>query len=171
MPRAAPSARSSNRRFFELRTLLRFSPRQLRSGQDASVSIYYLHGLGDDGMIAELSAAGTSFELRRQGKVGDLVVLGAAAGGHTFYVNSADGKIRYEDFPHEGVYAADGEEVSGRRRAGDARHHRSFDGWLWSVTAGLQVSRRICRGERPDAALIADVPKDFTSGGPGSPGL
>jgi S-formylglutathione hydrolase FrmB len=60
--------------------------------------IYYLHGLGDNEQSL-LNTGGWDLieELRRSGKVGDFIVL-APNGGHTFFINSADGKIRYEDF-------------------------------------------------------------------------
>ena len=60
--------------------------------------LYYLHGLGDtEQSLLNLGGWDLIEELRRQGKIGDFVVL-APNGGHTFFLNSADGKIRYEDF-------------------------------------------------------------------------
>src|SRR5499427_5262011 len=60
--------------------------------------LYYLHGLGDNEQSL-LNTGGWDLieDLRRTGKVGDFVVL-APSGGHTFFLNAADGKIRYEDF-------------------------------------------------------------------------
>jgi S-formylglutathione hydrolase FrmB len=60
--------------------------------------LYYLHGLGDNEQsLLNLGGWDVISELRRQGKIGDFIVLAPSA-GHTFYVNSADGKVRYEDF-------------------------------------------------------------------------
>src|SRR5215469_3855748 len=60
--------------------------------------MYYLHGLGDNEQSL-LNSGGWDLieDLRRNGKIGDFVVL-APYGGHTFFFNSADGKTRYEDF-------------------------------------------------------------------------
>src|ERR1017187_9044548 len=60
--------------------------------------LYYLHGLGDNEQsLLNMGGWDLIEELRRQGKIGDFIVL-APNGGHTFYLNSADGKVRYEDF-------------------------------------------------------------------------
>jgi len=60
--------------------------------------LYYLHGLGDNEQsLLNLGGWDMIEELRHQGKVGDFIVL-APAGGHTFFINSVDGKVRYEDF-------------------------------------------------------------------------
>src|SRR5271167_4506091 len=61
-------------------------------------ALYYLHGLGDNEQsLLNLGGWDVIEDLRRTGKIGDFVVL-APGGGHTFFLNSADGKIRYEDF-------------------------------------------------------------------------
>ena len=102
--------------------------------------LYYLHGLGDNEQsLLNLGGWDMIEELRRQGKVGDFIVL-APAGGHTFFINSADGKVRYEDFLRERIHAADGEEVSRRRHACDARYHRHLHGRIRRATVGVQVS-------------------------------
>jgi len=60
--------------------------------------LYYLHGRGDNEQSLINSGAWSLIEdLRRQGKIGEFVIV-TPQGGTGFYVNSADGKIRYSDF-------------------------------------------------------------------------
>src|SRR5271166_1032798 len=60
--------------------------------------LYYLHGLGDNEQsLLNLGGWDVISDLRRQGKIGDFIVLAPSA-GRTFYLNSENGKIRYEDF-------------------------------------------------------------------------
>src|SRR5579863_2227989 len=60
--------------------------------------LYYLHGLGDNEQsLVNSGGWNVVSELRNQGKVGDFIILAPSA-GHSFYVNSANGKVRYEDF-------------------------------------------------------------------------
>ena len=74
--------------------------------------LYYLHGLGDNEQsLLNLGGWDVIDELRRQGKIGDFIVLAPSA-GHTFYLNSAERQDSLRRLPHQGVHAADGEEVS-----------------------------------------------------------
>src|SRR5436305_7499849 len=60
--------------------------------------LYYLHGRGDNEQSLINSGAWSLIEdLRRQGKIGEFVIV-TPAGRNDFYVNSADGKVRYNDF-------------------------------------------------------------------------
>jgi len=60
--------------------------------------LYYLHGLGDNEQsLLNMGGWDLIDQLRREGKIGDFVVLAPSA-GHTFYINSENGKVRYEDF-------------------------------------------------------------------------
>ena len=59
--------------------------------------LYYLHGLGDNEQsLLNLGGWDVIAELRREGKIGDFIVLAPSA-GRTFYLNSENGKIRYDD--------------------------------------------------------------------------
>ncbi len=59
--------------------------------------LYYLHGLGE----SEQALAGPLWEaierLHRTGQIGEFLVV-TPNGGRTFYINSRDGRYRYEDF-------------------------------------------------------------------------
>ncbi|HEY1659703.1 MAG TPA: alpha/beta hydrolase family protein [Candidatus Sulfotelmatobacter sp.] len=60
--------------------------------------LYFLHGLGDNEQELFNSGGWTLLDdLRRQHKVGEFLIV-APEGGRTFYINSADGRVRYSDF-------------------------------------------------------------------------
>jgi S-formylglutathione hydrolase FrmB len=73
--------------------------------------LYFLHGLGDNEQTLFNSGGWTLLEdLRNQHKMGDFLIV-APEGRRSFYINSADGTVRYNDFflqeflPHiEGKY-------------------------------------------------------------------
>ena len=77
------------------------------SGHDAAVKenparrypiLYFLHGLGDNEQTLFNSGGWTLLDdLRKQGKMGDFLIV-APEGGRSFYVDSADGNVRYSDF-------------------------------------------------------------------------
>jgi S-formylglutathione hydrolase FrmB len=60
--------------------------------------LYFLHGLGDNEQTLFNSGGWTLLDdLRKQGKIGDFLIV-APEGRRSFYVNSADGSVRYSDF-------------------------------------------------------------------------
>jgi S-formylglutathione hydrolase FrmB len=60
--------------------------------------LYYLHGLGDNEQSLFNTGGWNIVEdLRRQHKIGDFLIA-APEGKQTFYINSADGRVRYSDF-------------------------------------------------------------------------
>ena len=60
--------------------------------------LYFLHGLGDNEQTLFNSGGWTLLDdLRRQRKIGDFLIV-APEGRRSFYVNSADGSVRYSDF-------------------------------------------------------------------------
>ncbi len=79
----------------------------LPSGYDAAVAqhpatrypvLYFLHGLGDNEQTLFNSGGWTLLDdLRKQHKMGDFLIV-APEGWRSFYVNSADGSVRYSDF-------------------------------------------------------------------------
>jgi S-formylglutathione hydrolase FrmB len=79
----------------------------LPSGYDAGAKahpaqrypvLYFLHGLGSDEKTLFDSGGWTLLDdLRRQHKMGDFLIV-APQGGASFFVNSADGSVRYSDF-------------------------------------------------------------------------
>lgn len=79
----------------------------LPSGYDAGATqhptnrypvLYFLHGLGDNEQTLFNSGGWTLLDdLRKQHKMGDFLIV-APEGRRSFYVNSADGSVRYSDF-------------------------------------------------------------------------
>ncbi len=73
--------------------------------------LYFLHGLGDNEQTLFNSGGWTLLDdLRNQHKMGEFLIV-APEGRRSFYINSADGAVRYSDFflrefmPHiEGTY-------------------------------------------------------------------
>jgi S-formylglutathione hydrolase FrmB len=60
--------------------------------------LYFLHGLGENEQTLFKTAGWTLIEdLRQQGKIGDFLIVTPEAKA-SFYINSADGKVRYSDF-------------------------------------------------------------------------
>ncbi len=86
--------------------------------------LYFLHGLGDSEQTLFNSGVWTLLDdLRKQHKIGDFLMV-APEGRRSFYINSADGSVRYNDFflqefmPHiERKYSVhpvrDGRAISG----------------------------------------------------------
>ena len=61
-------------------------------------ALYFLHGLGDNEQTLFKSGGWDLIEdLRRQGKISDFLVV-TPEGMRSFYINSADGRVRYSDF-------------------------------------------------------------------------
>ena len=79
----------------------------LPAGYDAGASqhparrypvLYFLHGLGDNEQTLFNSGGWTLLDdLRKQHKIGDFLIV-APEGRRSFYINSADGSVRYSDF-------------------------------------------------------------------------
>ena len=60
--------------------------------------LYFLHGLGDNEQTLFNSGGWTLLDdLRKQHKMGDFLIV-APEGRRSFYINSADGSVRYSDF-------------------------------------------------------------------------
>jgi S-formylglutathione hydrolase FrmB len=60
--------------------------------------LYFLHGLGGNEQLL-LNSGGLNMiqDLRDQKRIGEFLIV-APDGGRSFYINSRDGKVRYEDF-------------------------------------------------------------------------
>ena len=131
--------------------------------------LYYLHGLGDNEQSL-LNAGGWDLieDMRRTGKVGDFVVL-APNGGHTFFMNSADGKIRYEDFLTKEFMP----QMEKKYRISGTRAKRGITGVSMGGFGALRLAfkypQQFAAVSAQMPALLSDVPQDVVAGGPGSP--
>src|SRR5580692_4438462 len=60
--------------------------------------LYFLHGLGDNEQtLFKGGGWGVIEDLRQQKKISDFLIV-APEGKSSFYINSADGRVRYGDF-------------------------------------------------------------------------
>jgi len=130
--------------------------------------LYYLHGLGDNEQSLLNGGWDIISELRRQGKIGDFIVLAPSA-GRTFYLNSANGKVRYEDFFLKEFMP----QMEKKYRAESTRARRGITGVSMGGYGALRFAFKYpgefaaVSAEMP--ALIAELPKNINTGGTGSP--
>jgi len=132
--------------------------------------LYYLHGLGDNEQsLLNLGGWDVISELRRQGKIGDFIVLAPSA-GRTFYLNSENGKVRYDDFFIKEFMP----QMEKKYRAEATRATRGITGVSMGGYGALRFAFKY-----PDQfaavsaqipALISQLPQDLYSGSSGSPG-
>jgi S-formylglutathione hydrolase FrmB len=131
--------------------------------------LYYLHGLGDNEQsLLNLGGWDLIEELRRQGKIGDFVLL-APGGGHTFFLNSADGKVRYEDFLTKEFMP----QMEKKYRVQSVRGTRGITGVSMGGFGALHLAfkypQQFAAVSAQMPALLAEIPPNFAAGGPGSP--
>ena len=132
--------------------------------------LYYLHGLGDDEQsLINLGGWDVISELRRQGKIGDFIVL-APRGGRSFYLNSENGKIRYEDFFIKEFMP----QMEKKYRADSTRATRGITGISMGGYGALRFAfkypEQFAAVSAQMPALMTNLPQDLNAGGAGSPG-
>jgi S-formylglutathione hydrolase FrmB len=142
----------------------------LPQGYDAAIKapgavrypvLYFLHGLGDNEQTLFNSGGWTLLdEMRNKHELGNFLIV-APEGRRSFYINSADGSVRYSDFflreliPH----------IESKYRAGASRKKRAISG----ISMGGYGALRLAFA-RPDlfsavsaqsAALITESPGEL----------
>ncbi|MGD0932698.1 MAG: alpha/beta hydrolase-fold protein [Candidatus Korobacteraceae bacterium] len=132
--------------------------------------LYFLHGLEDnEESLLNFGGWDVVSELRSKGKIGDFVILAPSA-GHTFYINSENGKVRYEDFLMKEFMP----EMEKRYRAAGTRATRGITGISMGGYGALRLAFRYpdefaaVSAQMP--ALITNVPKDLGASAQGGPG-
>ena len=131
--------------------------------------LYYLHGLGDNEQSL-LNSGGWDLieDMRRTGKIGEFVVL-APNGGHTFFLNSSDGKIRYEDFLTKEFMP----QMEKKYRVDGRRARRGITGVSMGGFGALRLAfknpQQFAAVSAQMPALLAEIPANLAAGTPGSP--
>jgi len=116
--------------------------------------LYFLHGLGGD--ERELVTSGAweiEDHLRETGKIGDMLIV-APDGGSSFYINSQDGKVNYEDFLLREFIPA----IEHRYRAAGTRSGRGITG---VSMGGYGALRLAFKDPSLFAAVSAQMPALF----------
>jgi S-formylglutathione hydrolase FrmB len=92
--------------------------------------LYFLHGIGEDQTFMFTTGAWTLIEeAQEQKRLGDFVIITPAA-GRSFYINSKEGRTRYEDFfIHEFIPAMERSFRISRLRSGRAIGGVSMGGY------------------------------------------
>jgi S-formylglutathione hydrolase FrmB len=126
--------------------------------------LYYLHGLGDDEQSL-LNSGGWDLisEMRAKGKIGDFIILAPSA-GVTFYINSENGKVPYEDFFMKEFMP----QMEKKYRAQSTRATRGIMGISMGGYGALRYAFKYpndfaaVSAEMP--ALIPELPKNISTG-------
>jgi len=123
--------------------------------------LYFLHGLGDNEQTLFNSGGWTLLDdLHKQHKIGEFLIV-APEGGRTFYVNSADGSVRYSDFflqefiPH----------IENKYRIGVSRKNRAISGISMGGYGALRFAfarpEMFSAVSAQSAALITESPREL----------
>jgi S-formylglutathione hydrolase FrmB len=98
--------------------------------------LYYFHGLGGDEQTL-VSGGGWDLiqDLWDRGEIGEFVIAAPAA-GRSFYINSRDGRIRYEDFLAREFFPF----IEGHYRIQPGRRNRGVTGMSMGGYGALHIS-------------------------------
>ena len=123
--------------------------------------LYFLHGLGDNERTLFNSGGWTLFDdLRRQHKMGEFLIV-APEGGQTFYINSADGSVRYSDFFLQEFIPL----IETKYRIGKGRNNRAISGISMGGYGALRFAfahpEMFSAVSAQSAALITESPQEL----------
>jgi S-formylglutathione hydrolase FrmB len=123
--------------------------------------LYFLHGLGDNEQTLFNSGGWTLLDdLRRQHKIGEFLIA-APEGGRTFYINSADGSVRYSDFFLLEFIPL----IETRYRVGKGRSNRAISGISMGGYGALRFAfshpEMFSAISAQSAALITETPQEL----------
>jgi S-formylglutathione hydrolase FrmB len=125
--------------------------------------LYFLHGLGDNEQTLFNSGGWTLLDdLRRQHKIGDFLIV-APEGRRSFYINSANGSVRYSDFfVHEFV-----PHIESRYRIRAGREGRAISGISMGGYGALRFAfahpEMFSAVSAQSAALITATPQELNT--------
>ena len=123
--------------------------------------LYFLHGLGDNEKTLFNSGGWTMLDdLRQQHKLGDFLIV-APEGRKSFYINSADGSVRYSDFFLQEFIPL----IEKKYRISKGRSHRAITGISMGGYGALRFAfshpEMFSAVSAQSAALITDTPRDL----------
>jgi len=123
--------------------------------------LYFLHGLGDNERSLFNSGGWTLLDdLRQQHKIGDFLIA-APEGGETFYINSADGLVRYSDFFLQEFVPL----IEKKYRIDKGREYRAISGISMGGYGALRFAfahpAMFSAVSAQSAALITESPRDL----------
>jgi S-formylglutathione hydrolase FrmB len=126
---------------------------------------YYLHGLGDNEQsLVNLGGWSIYDRLMREKKIGEFVLV-APAGFTSFYINSRDGKFRYEDFFLKEFLPA----MEKKYRVGTTRSQRGIMGismgGFGALHYGFKYPEKFAAVSANMPALIERLPRQLAPGG------
>ena len=129
--------------------------------------LYFFHGLGDNEQMF-IHAGGFNLvqDLWERKQIGEFLIVTPEAGA-TFYINSRNGKVRYEDFLVQEFLP----EIESRYRASPGRENRGVSGVSMGGYGALHLAFRhpemFAAVSVHSPALIDQIPS-FASPSPGS---
>jgi S-formylglutathione hydrolase FrmB len=123
--------------------------------------LYFLHGLGDNEQTLFNSGGWTLLDdLHKQHQIGEFLIA-APEGGRTFYVNSADGAMRYSDFFLQEFIPY----LENRYRIGAGRKNRAISGISMGGYGALRLAfahpEMFSAVGAQSAALITESPQEL----------
>jgi S-formylglutathione hydrolase FrmB len=138
-------------------------PPSYGSGKQAYPVLYFLHGLGSNSEIL-INSGGMDLinDLWSQNKIGEFLIVTPDA-GRSFYINSRDGKVRYEDFfIHEFI-----PYIEKQYRVRSDREHRGVSGvsmgGFGALRFGFRYPQLFGSVSAHSAALLATLPTGSTT--------
>jgi S-formylglutathione hydrolase FrmB len=132
--------------------------------------LYFLHGLGDNEQTLFNSGGWTLLDdLRQQHKIGEFLIV-APEGGRSFYINSADGSVRYGDFFLQEFIPL----IEAKYRVSKGRGNRAISGISMGGYGALRFAfshpEMFSAVSAQSAALITESPQELdTAGKSGAP--
>jgi S-formylglutathione hydrolase FrmB len=125
--------------------------------------LYFLHGLGDNEQTLFNSGGWTLIDdLRQQHKLGDFLIV-APEGRRSFYINSADGSVRYSDFFVQEFVPL----IESKYRISRGRKNRAISGISMGGYGALRFAfsrpEMFSAVSAQSAALITESPQELDS--------
>jgi S-formylglutathione hydrolase FrmB len=123
--------------------------------------LYFLHGLGDNEQTLFNSGGMTLLDdLHRQGKLGDFLIV-EPEGRRSFYINSADGSVRYSDFLIREFIP----QIEVKYRIRPGREARAVSGISMGGYGALRLAfahpEMFSAASAQSAALITETPEEL----------